>query len=802
MKNEKKQSTTERIIVIRNAFNISIVSFVIILFITGYTFSQSKWTDIGPGNGVTYGVYCHPTDPNIIYLMVDTGHLYRTMDRGDNWIRISQSVATATMPQRQYRGGEHAVAVDPRPGHGNVVYFSPGQKTNAGLWRSTDYGTTWTKTNGDNNLGASAVAVDHNAVVYCISGDLRIYSSPDSGNTWTSYPYPFQITNEWYDAQNMKCDIDITTNNDIWVDTRLNGDGIFYTKDGGQTWSQKLQGTWIVDLTCSPVDSNLILALEQDGRIFRSDDGGENFSQTGSVQQNNYWSFNTWPPHRGGITINRAGIVIAIGRYSMARSTDGGQTFTETPESSLNYSAPTWPFVDRHNTDQALKCCDLSSSPVDPGLFVYGDGAMVKESVDSGLTWVGGKNKGVNGLWEYGNPYFDADDPNVFHVAMVDNGHFYTTDLGQTWHTSETDRISCQGVTQDPNNHNVYYKITKTNGGTTLGVYKSTDRGHHFTQLTSVSMNDDTYGGRIFVDPTDSNIIYITIRGGKGVYKSTDGGNSFTVVYPIQNIHQSAITKSGNVFFHLWNGSGGLYRYLKSADQWKNITFGYSVMGFAVDPNDENVIFFNNNNGYLYKTTNGLSDSPTWTKLDYYNGQQLYIDPYVPRYMLMMTGTAGLGMIISRDGGNSWEQFNDNLGTSFVWGFVPGGPAAKGRVYAFDATAYYATIYDSTVVSVNEETNNSVPQTFYLGNSYPNPFNLSTYIPFTVGSKSGNVRLVIYNLLGQKIRTLVNGNMSSGQHEIVWNGKNDSGEIVNSGIYLVRLSSANRTLLGKIVLLK
>ncbi len=789
---------------VRKLLKLTLPSLTLLIFFASNLFAQNDWTDIGPGNGVTYGVYCHPTNANYIYLMVDTGHLFRSTDKGITWHRISQSVATATMPNRQYRGGEHAVAVDPRPGYGNIVYFSPGQQSGAGLWRSTDYGTTWSATNGNDEVGAAVVAVDYNGVVYCISGYYKIYRSSDGGSTWTSYAYPFKIDgNDWFSATSYKCDIEITTNNVIWATGRIDGDGIYYSKDGGQSWTQKLSGKWIVDITCSPVDSNLILALGQDGSIYRSSDGGYSFSQSGAVTQNNYWSFSTWPPHRGGITINSAGIAIAIGRYSMGRSTDGGQTWTITQEADLHYSASSeWPFLDRRTTDQALKCCDLSSSPVDPGFFIYGDGSMVKESSDSGKTWIGGNNEGVNGLWANGSPYFDAGDPNTFHVACVDEGEAYTTDLGKTWHTSETGRISCMGVTQSPFDYNVFYKLTTTNNSTALNIYKSTDRGKSYTYLANVIMTSADIDGRIFVDPTDSNTIYITIRGGKGVYKSTDGGLTFDVVYPIQKIHYSAIMKNGDVYFHLWNGVGGLYRYLKSMDTWSNIASGYSVWGFAVDPKDENIIFINNSDGYLYKTTNGLSDSPTWQKLDYYNGQQLYIDPYVPNYMLMMTGTKNVGMMISRDGGENWEQFNSNLGTSFVWGFVPGGPAAKGRVYCYDATAYYATIYDSTSVSVNDKAGNSEPESFKLGDAFPNPFNLSTNIPFTVGSKSGNVSLVIYNVLGQKIRTLVNGNLSTGKHEVVWNGKNDSGEIVNSGIYLIKLSSMNKSLLSKIVLLK
>lgn len=775
------------------------VFYLIISLFFGYAFAITDWTDIGPPSAVTLGVYCHPTDANVIYFMADTGHLFRSMDKGNTWQRISQKVAVATMPQRQYRGGEHAVAADRRADYGSIVYFSPGQ-IGAGLWKSTDYGDNWSRTPGPDGLGASVVAVDYDGVVYCLTGGRKFYVSTDGGENWTGADVPFYVYSKWYKPVSYRVDIEVATDNVIWVTTRYKNDGIYFTADKGQTWTQKLAGTEIVDIACSPVDPNLILALEQDGRIFRSGDGGATFEQTGKVRQNDYWSFNTWPPHRGGISVNSAGMVIAIGRYSMARSTDGGLTFTETMEADVKYSAPTWPFVDRKTTDQFLKCCDLSSSPVDSGFWIFGDGAMLKISTDGGLSWEGGKGVGAHGLWMYGNPWFDAEDPNVFHVACVDFGHAYTTDLGKTWHTSETGRISCQGVTQDPNDPNIYYKMTKKNNSAKLSIFKSTDRGHTFTKLSTVQLANDSYGGRIFVDPTDSRTIYCTIRGGKGVYKSTDGGSTFSVVYAKENIHQAAITKSGNVFFHIWNGSG-LYRYIKATDEWKNIAPGYAVDGFAVHPEDENIIFMNAG-GRLYKSVNGLDANPAWEQKGSYAGRQLYIDPYKPQYMLMMTEQKGVGMLYSQDGGENWETIQQNLGTSFVWGFVPGGPAAKGRVYAFDATAYYIDDLYNAPVLVSFRPKQSTPESIILGRAYPNPFNAETKISIIVRGRDAKISLVLYDVLGRRVKTLLNDTLSTGEHFVSWDGRDDDGAFAGSGIYFVELYNGRERTIRKITLLK
>ncbi|MGH7456375.1 MAG: FlgD immunoglobulin-like domain containing protein, partial [bacterium] len=76
--------------------------------------------------------------------------------------------------------------------------------------------------------------------------------------------------------------------------------------------------------------------------------------------------------------------------------------------------------------------------------------------------------------------------------------------------------------------------------------------------------------------------------------------------------------------------------------------------------------------------------------------------------------------------------------------------------------------------------------TFALAQNYPNPFNPSTKIQFSV-LEAGVVQLSVYNLQGQEVRTLVFGQMNPGRHTITWNGRDNSGKIVPSGIYLYKL---------------
>ena len=103
-----------------------------------------------------------------------------------------------------------------------------------------------------------------------------------------------------------------------------------------------------------------------------------------------------------------------------------------------------------------------------------------------------------------------------------------------------------------------------------------------------------------------------------------------------------------------------------------------------------------------------------------------------------------------------------------------------------------------TSVSDNDQ---SIPYRFSLSQNYPNPFNPSTLVKFTLAER-GNVNLDIYDMLGRKVKTLVSGTLESGEHEIIWNSIDESGDEVASGIYLYKLVSGGFTLVKRMTLLR
>ncbi|MDQ7027959.1 MAG: FlgD immunoglobulin-like domain containing protein, partial [Anaerolineae bacterium] len=104
-----------------------------------------------------------------------------------------------------------------------------------------------------------------------------------------------------------------------------------------------------------------------------------------------------------------------------------------------------------------------------------------------------------------------------------------------------------------------------------------------------------------------------------------------------------------------------------------------------------------------------------------------------------------------------------------------------------------------TATSIDKES--GIPIKFGLKNNYPNPFNPQTNIPFSV-DKAQEIKLTIYNISGQLVRTLVNARFAKGNFEAVWNGKDNQGQSVSSGIYFSRLQGEGTSSMKQLILLK
>jgi hypothetical protein len=116
--------------------------------------------------------------------------------------------------------------------------------------------------------------------------------------------------------------------------------------------------------------------------------------------------------------------------------------------------------------------------------------------------------------------------------------------------------------------------------------------------------------------------------------------------------------------------------------------------------------------------------------------------------------------------------------------------------------AFRTYYFENKMVTSLDEPQTSLPEKFQLNQNYPNPFNSSTKISFHLSQKV-NTSLKIYNSLGKEVITLVkNKAYNPGEHTVNWDATDNLGKEVSSGLYIYVLSNGQKTLSGKMLLIK
>jgi uncharacterized delta-60 repeat protein len=238
--------------------------------------------------------------------------------------------------------------------------------------------------------------------------------------------------------------------------------------------------------------------------------------------------------------------------------------------------------------------------------------------------------------------------------------------------------------------------------------------------------------------------------------------------------------------------------------------------------------------GFVYVT--GYSDS-TGTFQDYAtikydsSGNEVWVRRYDygvtgsdHSYAIAVDGSSNVYVTGMSGGGSTGYdyatiKYHSNGDTDWVMRYTGPGNASdyaqaiavddSGKVYVTgysvgSGTDYdYCTIkYTQTPNTVEDETGSRErPSEFDLSQNYPNPFNPTTKIEFTL-AKLGFVTLQIYDVLGRKVRTLVSEELSSGYKSVLWDGKNEDGKDVASGVYFYQLKGGDFSEPKKMLLLK
>ena len=158
--------------------------------------------------------------------------------------------------------------------------------------------------------------------------------------------------------------------------------------------------------------------------------------------------------------------------------------------------------------------------------------------------------------------------------------------------------------------------------------------------------------------------------------------------------------------------------------------------------------------------------------------------------------------------GNKWSPKQRILSGSTWLGNRTPVVDSRGIVYVFGTdyyedqhTAIYYTRSTSPITGVEAESDTAGPGSFALLGAYPSPFNESTRVRYTL-PRAARVSLRVLDVLGKPVRILAGGQQAAGEHTVRWDGRDDAGQPLPSGVYLIRLEAGGQVATRKVVLVR
>jgi hypothetical protein len=359
--------------------------------------------------------------------------------------------------------------------------------------------------------------------------------------------------------------------------------------------------------------------------------------------------------------------------------------------------------------------------------------------------------------------------------------------------------------------------------GSATGVYLTTNNGNNW-----ISKNNGLLVTHTLSILISGNYLFAGTIG--GIFKSTDNGESWSPVLLNRSI--KALTDH---YGTLYAGTEGYGVYISSnnGSNWIQANNGISDLNIKCLSNHSHVfagtasgIFYTPSGGAIWGTYNynlvnpnitALSGIPTtmlyagtltagiyrfmgvssgWQQLN--NGlNTLSIRSFKITNSVIFTGTNN-SVCMSTNYGENWIVKNEGFGTSGYAVNVL--EIYHGYLFAGTANQSVWRRDFSEITDINS-VNNNIPELFKLYQNFPNPFNPVTKIRFEVSASASlsnsDVRLIVYNSLGQEVATLVHAELKAGTYEVDWNG-ND----YPSGVYYYQLIAGGNIETKKMVLIK
>ncbi|MDZ7362981.1 MAG: YCF48-related protein [candidate division KSB1 bacterium] len=689
----------------------------------------------GPLGGTVNEVAVNKTN-GYIFAAVEGAGMVRSTDNGESWTFINSGLTNLNV---------QALAIKT---NGDLFVG-----TNQGVFRSTNNGESWVHiysgTTRTRNIQALAINAQSGEIFAGASfvNDGTVLRSTDNGATWAEF------TNGLAKVGAMQAFAINSATGEIFTGTSTAG--VLRSRDRGENWIPVNNGLTNLNVLALIATSTGTLFAGADSSvlkrgIFRSTNNGENWTPV-LVTSRSVLSF----------ALNSRGHIFA--------STSGSGVYLSTDNGN------NWSF--KNNGFRSLAILALALNANDH-IFAGTHCTGVFRSTDNAASWTA-----INTNLRYTSIVSLAAQQTTGYVFAGSHcgGIFRSTDSGQNWTWAGLPNASVTALAT-----NVSGDIF---AGTSAGdpifgargrIFRSTDNG---TTWVNVSPDDDYFlsfafspSGELYAGTGFYSLCgFLNICDYGDIYYSNNNGQNWTKIASMldDHVHALAVNASGRVFA---GTPEGIYR--RSGEFWQYVQ-GPNVRSLLVHSPTGHV-FAGASNGILrsiddggnWNTIHSLPGNFTWALAMDANGH-------------IYAATEKSGVLRSTDNGVTWQSISTGLTINDIRSLAL--HHASGQIFAGTNGRGVFRHEQPTAVS---EIASEMPASFELTQNYPNPFNPSTTIKYDLPQQV-EVKLVIFDMLGRRVRTLVAHRQQTGRYAITWDGRNDAGEQVPSGVYLYRIEAGD-----------
>lgn len=715
-----------------------------------------------------------PIDSDIIWMGTQfTGKIYKSTDAGNSWVEKRNGVLP-DLTELSFRG----FTVDPRssdivyamgevgssawnvgPTKGSIGGFD---MTMGVVYKTIDGGENWTEMwRGDNLTRYCWIRPDDPETIFVSTGifdrhaanadsaanfpgGVGILKSTDGGTSWTIQNETNGLDNLFLGSLYMhpvNPDIMLAcAGSDLWGG--LN-EGIYLTENSGDTWIKVVdQDERFGAVEFSEADPNIAYSASPNA-FYRSEDGGHNWIRFNRPD-------GSWGP--AGFVIGfpidiqcdpRDPYRLFVNSYLGGNflSLDGGESWVT---SSNGYSG-----------------ARISRIVVMPGAShkVYcGTRSGIFRSNNGGDLWEGLVYAPPEMFAKFNEIVALAVDPsNSDHVLCIAGDYpqiLYSYNGGYTWNSGTMIEGTESPIIFNPSNPSIVYASFRK------GFYTSNDGGENWVKKSHPLTDDNTFPAMV-IHPNNNETLFASKPNGTFV-KTTDGGTNWTALGvglpapPFRMVALAIDKLDPDVLYAGFNQDSdqgtGVYKSIDGGSTWVSTSVG-------MDPN---------------------------TKI-----KSIVVDP--TNSQIVYAGGFGVGLYYSTNAGTTWQTKNDNLSNRDITVIAISDDGSV--LYAGTSGAGIFRLGNLDPVSI-ENGINEIPSDFLMLSNYPNPFNSETNIFYWLRS-SGQVRIDVYNNLGEYAANIESGEKDAGFHSTKWNANNFA-----SGVYLIRVKQAENVKCIKVVLQK